>query len=279
MERIRRWLGVLRRQTAKRPPLRFAAGVAKVYFSCRVSRSAAALAYFLVLTFFPILICLSAFAGQDLERLIETAEQLLPAGVVALLEEYLVYVERRPPGMLAVGVISTVFFASAAVRVLMKVTGEICGGRVLRGWRQMAASVALSLLLLVTIYASAAAVITGDWFFRALFRGPEKALWLWQWAKYLTLLGVVFLFVFLLYRFTVPPRHPRPPVAAGAAAASVALAVSSAVFGWMVGRSARYSLVYGSLASVVVLLVWLYLCGTVLILGVGVNCLIYKMTK
>ena len=256
--------------------LRFAAQLTEVYFSRRVSRSAAALAYFLILTVFPILICLSAFAGRGIGRLTELAARFLPAGAAALLEEYLKYVAHRPPGMVAVGVITTVFFASAAVRVLMKVTGEIYGGYPLRGWRQIAASVVFSILLLATIYASAAAVLTGDWFFRALLGNPAESLYLWQWGKYLALLGVVFLFIFILYRFTAPPRRSRQPVAAGAAAASAALAISSAVFGWMVGRSARYSLVYGSLASVIVLLVWLYLCGTVLILGVGVNFILYK---
>ena len=36
-------------------------------------------------------------------------------------------------------------------------------------------------------------------------------------------------------------------------------------------RSTRYSLVYGSLASVIIMLVWLYLCGNILILGNVIN--------
>ena len=41
------------------PPIRFAADMADVYFSKRVSRAAAELAYFLILTFFPIMICMA----------------------------------------------------------------------------------------------------------------------------------------------------------------------------------------------------------------------------
>ena len=41
----------------------------------------------------------------------------------------------------------------------------------------------------------------------------------------------------------------------------------------------RYSLVYGSLASVIILLVWLYLCGNILILGSVVNYVIYSHKK
>ena len=39
-------------------PVRFGLEVGELYFSKRVSRSAAELAYFLILTFFPVLICI-----------------------------------------------------------------------------------------------------------------------------------------------------------------------------------------------------------------------------
>jgi len=41
----------------------------------------------------------------------------------------------------------------------------------------------------------------------------------------------------------------------------------SALFSFFLGLSARYRLVYGSLAGVILLLVWLYLCGNLLLLG------------
>ena len=44
-------------------PVRFGLEVGELYFSKRVSRSAAELAYFLILTFFPVLICINAFIG------------------------------------------------------------------------------------------------------------------------------------------------------------------------------------------------------------------------
>ena len=49
------------------------------------------------------------------------------------------------------------------------------------------------------------------------------------------------------------------------------MAACSAVFSWFIGMSSRYALVYGSLASLVILLVWLYLCGNILLLGAVVG--------
>jgi membrane protein len=39
----------------------------------------------------------------------------------------------------------------------------------------------------------------------------------------------------------------------------------------MIDLSSRYALVYGSLASLVILMVWLYFCGNVLLLGAIVS--------
>ena len=49
--------------------------------------------------------------------------------------------------------------------------------------------------------------------------------------------------------------------------AALAIVAASALFSWFIGMSSRYALVYGSLASLIILLVWLYLCGNILLLG------------
>ena len=75
------------------------------------------------------------------------------------------------------------------------------------------------------------------------------------------------IFVMVVYRATSPRKRPRPPILPGAFAASAALVGASAIFSYFIGLSSRYSLVYGSLGSVMILLVWLYLCGNIVILG------------
>ena len=51
-------------------------------------------------------------------------------------------------------------------------------------------------------------------------------------------------------------------------AAALALVVASGLFSWFIGLSSRYSLVYGSLVSLIILLIWLYFCGQILFLCV-----------
>ena len=93
------------------------------------------------------------------------------------------------------------------------------------------------------------------------------------------LFALVLVFILLLYRVSAPIGKPRPPVLTGAVLAAVALAGASILFSWFIGMSSRYSMVYGSLASVMILLVWLYLCGNILILGNVFNCVWYRRKK
>lgn len=272
------------------PPVRFVADIVKLYFHRHVSRSAAQLAYFLTLTFFPILICISAFVARinlRLSDLVDEIEHLLPQGVYSIFQEYLGYLDNNlSTAMLIAGVFLTVLFASAAIRGLTTFMRELYGQS--RPWRpqQFLYSILFALLLLVTIYLSMAVMLTGNWFFHLLgdllnLSDLAERFGVWQWLKYLILLAIVFLFILLLYRFTAPTRNPHPPVIPGALLASGALVVASVVFAAIVSGSARYSLVYGSLASVIIMLVWLYLCGNILILGNVVNYVIHtrKLNK
>ena len=175
------------------------------------------------------------------------------------------------------------FSASAAFRALMNIMEDLYGRKSYAGVWRIAASVAFSVLFLLTIYLALVVLLTGGWLFHLverLFHLETATLpWDWQWFRFLLLFLLVFLFVLLVYRMAAPRGRPRPPILTGAFLAAVALVAATALFSWFIGLSSRYSLVYGSLASVIILLVWLYLCGNILILGNVFNCVWYRHKK
>ena len=267
--------------------VKFVREMAEIYFSKNVGRSAAELAYFLILTLFPILICINAFVGVlnvNVESVLAVLESFLPPSLLGVVAEYLNYITiNESPALLVAGIFMTLLFASGAMRSLMNIMDDIYGRKGYGGVWQIVVSVLFSLLLLVVIYVSIGVVLTGNWFFHLLERYlPLRFLdvtWDWQWIRFLLLFGMVFLLVLVVYLMAAPPGKPRAPVFLGALLASVALAAASAVFSLFIGMSSRYSLIYGSLASVIILLLWLYLCGNVLILGNVFNCVRYRRKK
>lgn len=269
--------------------MRFVREMVEIYFAKHVTRAAAALVYWLILSLFPLLICVNAFIGAlevDRTSALEILRPILPGGLLSVVENYLEYASvtaGESPAFFVIGAVTTVFFASAAVRSLMDIMDEIYERKGYSAPVRIAASVGISLLLLVAIYLSMAVVLTGTRFMGALEKGLGLTwlAWLldWPWLKFLLLFGAIFLLVTLLYLVVAPPGKPRAPVFFGAFLTSAALAAASAVFSVFMGVSSRYSLIYGSLASVIILLLWLYLCGNVLILGSIFNCVRYKRKK
>ena len=77
------------------PPVSFAVEAAGLYLRVGASRAAAALSYFLILTLFPLLVCVNYFIGLfhlDLENLLQSLDQILPAEALAVIQDYLGYV-------------------------------------------------------------------------------------------------------------------------------------------------------------------------------------------
>lgn len=259
------------------PVVAFVVDVIEVYLDRRVSRSSAELAYYLLLTLFPLLIMvISAVGWLPLESEMVTAflKTIVPAQSFELISDYVTYVlSRQSIGLFLAGLIMSITASSAAFRSLLSISAEIYGRRTFRGIWYMLTSLLFSVLLLVLVYVSLIVVLTGNWFFQ-WFRNLFYMLPLptnLKWIRLLILFGVALLFLTLLYRVTAPWGNKRPPVVKGAVSIAVLLVGASALFSTFINFSARYSTVYGSLASMIILMVWLYLCGNIVILGNVLN--------
>ena len=258
------------------PPVSFVVETAELFLKMGASRAAAALSYFLILTLFPLLVCVNYFIGLfhlDLEELLRSLDQLLPAEALAVMGDYLRYVTAsQSPALLLASLITILISASAGLRTLLAAMDELHGGTSVHPLRRLVLSVLLSALFLLTIYLSVVVI------FRLLELHlprhiaellPLDALsGLWQWMRYLLLFSFVLLLVLIVYRAGTPRGAMRLPVVLlSSLLAALAIVGASVMFSWFIGMSSRYALVYGSLASLIILLVWLYLCGNLLLLG------------
>ena len=267
-------------------PVLFVRDMVQTYGHLGVSRAAASLAYFLILTLFPLLVCVNFFIGLlelDPEAVFSALDPLLPRESLSIILEYLTYVSGIPQSqstpLLLASLFTILLSASAGLRTLLKTMDELYQVRHVSSLRRVAVSVILSLLFLLTIYLSIVVIFTGDWFFQVLEERlppplaeliPLRLLsQLWGWLRYLLLFFCVLLLVLAVYRMGTPPplRREKKVLRLTALLSAGALVACSVLFSWFIGMSSRYSLVYGSLASLIILLVWLYFCGNILLVG------------
>ena len=275
------------KNTGSHPAVDFVLNTGRTYLRVGAPRSAAALSYFLILTIFPLLLCISYIIGLfhlDLEQLMSAMSQILPRTVMLTIRDYLSYATAvESPALFWVGAAATMASASAGLRTLFRTMDELYGVQRGPGFSRFLSSIVLSFLLLPTIYLSVVVIFTGDWFFwwlqqalpsQILVQLPLDALSrFWQRLRYLLLFCFVLLLVLVVYRIGTPkPARRTRGVALPAFFTAAALAACSALFSWFIDMSTRYTLLYGSLASIIVLLVWLYFCGSILLLGAVIDC-------
>lgn len=100
----------------------------------------------------------------------------------------------------------------------------------------------------------------------------DQAVTLWGWLKWPAILGIVALMVAMLYHATPDVRQPRRRgLTLGAVVAIVVWVVLSIGFGFYVANVASYNRTYGSLAGVIVFLLWLWLTNLALLFGAEID--------
>jgi membrane protein len=79
----------------------------------------------------------------------------------------------------------------------------------------------------------------------------------------------------LIYHNAVPRTLKWHTVLPGAGLATAVWFPATVGFGWYVRHFAEYSLFYGSLATAIVLLIWLYIISVIVLVGAEFNALLY----
>lgn len=230
-----------------------------------------------MLSLFPFLVCLNAAA--DLLHLNESdfqavLQQFVPENALSVIRDYLSYVSsNRSEALFAAGLLVMLSSSSAGFRTLLHSIDDIYGRRTYTGLWGFLVSLVCSILFLFTLYSAIFILVSGRWLFAFLETElPIIPLFLhWNWIRFILLFLLIFGVVYVLYYFTAPRTTPRLPVSKSACFTAVAFAGVSVLFSWFIGLSSRYSLVYGSLAAIIFLMIWLYLCGVILLLGAVIN--------
>ena len=109
---------------------------------------------------------------------------------------------------------------------------------------------------------------------KAFGKGQPKNILLDQLKIFLFAIWLMVSIGLTLLMITVGRRCPLREVAPGVAVSLAAWMLLSLAFSYYVENLAHYTQLYGSIATIVVVLLWLYMSGTVLILGGELNAVV-----
>lgn len=250
--------------------------------------TAKAAAYSSILTVFPAFLVLAAIVAASHNTLQFAREislaigRVLPTGTTTLGFTYFNTTTIKPVNVLISASLVTVFAASGVIISWMAGFRRAYGIEVdpWGFWKERA--VAFLLIPIAAVPMAFATLLVGfgfqvqNWLVAHTFselRGFVFFLWVWgRWSiGAITSIAVIA----LIYHLTIPRTQSWRRVLPGAVLATVLWFAATVTFGWYVSNYADYAEIYGSLAAVIALLVWLYIVSIVVLIGAEFNALIF----
>ncbi len=254
------------------------------YFADGIPQAAAELSYFLLFSLFPLLMFVnSVLARLDISReTIQPVLAMLPQSLKELIVSYLDQLSVSPsPSFMATGVLLTLYFLSRAVRSMMRTVNDIYHVEVSRGvMMDVLISLGITAGFLVSVVCSFVLMVAGRTILRLLPRilpVPKAVLAITQHTGFWLMLVFIFLFLLLFNRIVPNIDLKFREIWPGALFSLVSWIFISWAFSFYVDNMASYSVLYGSLAAIIVLMLWLYIVSMILLMGTQLNHILVAM--
>ena len=246
------------------------------YFSHDVGRDSAALTYYLLFAIFPLLIFVSTLLGVlrlDIESTSAFLLEFIPADVVDVVRSYLVYVsENASRQLMWFSLVFSIWFPMRAASCLMHSVRKAMGrGRPKNAVIGTLRNLIITVWLIVVIVVSLVLTTVGRRALAFVSGLPAGFVNLWSSLRFVLLGVAVFSLLVPLYMLAQGERRPLREIVPGVAASLAVWMLLSFAFSYYVEHLARYTQLYGAIAAIVVVLLWLYMSGTIMIMGAEFN--------
>lgn len=270
-------------------PRRLVTQTVRNFVSHDLGTYAAALAFTLMLALFPFVIFLLGLVGvlgrpDFFDWLLDQARVTLPGDAFGSVRQVVDEVRsNQQGGIISIGIGLALWAASAGVRSVM--TGLNAAYDVPES-RPVWVIYPLSILYTIGL-AVVLSLASG-----LMLLGPQAAEWLagrvglsdlfvvaWAWARFPVAVLLLLLAVAMVYYVAPDVEQPFVLVTPGSVLTVTVWLIVSGGFSFYVSTFGNFGATYGSLAGVVVLLLYCFLSSAVLLLGAALNAVIYHFVR
>lgn len=239
----------------------------------------AQLAYYFLLSLFPLLIVLFTLIPyipipqQDMLGMIR---EFAPVDAMQFIEKTINEIMRhRSGGLLSFGIIGTIWSASNGINAIVRAFNKAYNVPESRSFivaRGMAILLTFGMIF-VFLFALVLPIFGREIgvFVFSQFGYTDQFIRLWNTLS--LVVSAIILFIIFTGLYWVAPNVKLRCRSAfpGAAFATLGWIISSLGFSFYVGNFSNYSLTYGSIGAIIVLMIWLYISAFIIILGGEIN--------
>jgi membrane protein len=244
---------------------------------------AAALTYYAILSIFPALLALVSILGvigpSATQPLIDNLSTVAPGPAKEILTNALKGIESSQGAStlaFVIGLAAAIWSASGYIGAFMDAANSVWDapeGRPI--WKRVPLRLAVTVVLLILLAASALAVVLTGPLARAVGNVVglgDTFVTVWGIAKWPLLVLVVSFMISLLFWAGPNVKQPGFPwITPGGLLAVILWIGASLLFALYVSNFASYNKTYGSLGGVIVFLVWLWITNLIILIGAEFN--------
>ncbi|MBX3319046.1 MAG: YihY/virulence factor BrkB family protein [Nitrospira sp.] len=241
----------------------------------------AQLAYYFLLAVFPMLLFLTALLGlfpvnTSTSALLQYAEEILPADALSILQRYLDnVVQGSGTEILSLGILGALWVSSSGITAIIDALNVAYDATETRPlWKVRLTGILLTIGLAGFVILSAVLVVYGDQLaeWASDFFGFGTLLVMtWKILQWPLAFILMVLAIGIIYYVCPNVEQEWRWVTPGAVTAVLLWICLSLAFKLYVTNFGNYNAAYGSIGGVIVLMLWLYLSGTVILLGGEIN--------
>ncbi|NHC35493.1 YihY/virulence factor BrkB family protein [Scytonema millei] len=244
------------------------------------------IAYNAMLSLFPAILAVITAIGlfeesfqSTFKELASQLSQVAPDEAMVLIRDFSKQItQTRNTGLFSISFIVAIWAASGALSAAMTALDrihEIPPKQMRPFWKAKLVSLGLTIGTILLLVVASFLVFISDWLLDFFVLKSQNRLWflliIWQllsWPIALAIVAAAFGFV---YRYGPSIWNPGMPLMPGAVLAAVSWALVSAGFRLYVANFGNYNQAYGAIGAVIVLMLWLYMSGLVLLVGDQLN--------
>jgi membrane protein len=185
--------------------------------------------------------------------------------------------EIQHQGLMSFGFVFSIFSAMSGVKALLNSFDKayehayIKRNVIQHNWTALKLTFMIAILLLGSLILIIAEKSVFEWIYGVFDIRSEWIKWLFDLLRYVIILALFFFTISSIYFYGPAVKERFRFISAGSTFATLLFILTSLLFSYFVNNFGTYNKVYGSIGSIIVIMLWMYFNCMVLILGYEIN--------
>lgn len=242
-----------------------------------VSAYASSVAFFMFLSLIPILLLLCAiipYTPLTEANLLSVLVEILPDFIVPVSVNIVAELYDKSTAVISITAIATIWSAAKGILALIRGLNVINEVKETRNYVALRLEACFyTLILLIALVLTLVIMVFGKVLVDAVVEGFPQARYIMEFflnIRFVISLTVLAIFFIVLYTWLPNKKVRFKTQIPGALFTSVVWSVFSWGFSFYVNRFSAFS-IYGSLSTIIVVMIWMYTCMYIILLGAVIN--------